>query len=419
MKKIIHVATPEMLSASLVSLGMPVLIYDKEYNIFYSNIVSQQLAGELEIVREITDVGGIDASRDALLSSLAHELRNPLAPIRNTIELLRLKNHNEALTEHINVIDHQFEYMAELITQLLDSTRFVHGKIDLSLEAVDLGNIVEQVVKSTRLLVERIGLTLEVVLPHEHAVILADRVRIEQVMANLLHNAVKFTPKGGIISITLINDGRNVTVSVKDSGVGITKEEMVNIFKPYYQSERMRSENKGLGVGLDLVNKILNLHNGKITVQSEGLNQGSEFVVVLPLLSESTWESSNTVSSVKQLSQTKKVLVVDDNEAAADTMVQLLDALGFEAKALYHPGEVAQYLRQHTVDVAFFDIGMPEMDGYELVKLIRKSGNTKLPIIALSGYGQEDDKRKAKEAGFTSHLTKPAGMNDLRAALAS
>lgn len=408
-----------MLDATLVSLGMPVLIYDKEYKIFYSNIVSQQLASELEIVNEIRSTTTMDAARDALLASLAHELRNPLAPIRNTIELLRLKNHDEALTEHINVIDHQFEYMAELITQLLDSTRFVHGKIDLSLEAVDLGQVVEQVVKSIRLVVERVGLTLQVTLPDAHAIILADRVRIEQVIANLLHNAVKFTPKGGVVSVVVKNDGTHVSVSVKDTGAGITEQEMGNIFKPYYQSERMRTENKGLGVGLDLVSKILNLHNGKITVQSDGLDKGSEFVVVLPLLSESKWESTNTVSSLALLRQAKRVLVVDDNEAAADTMVQLLDALGFEAKALYHPGEVKDYLAQYPVDVAFFDIGMPEMDGYELVRLIRREGNTSLPIIALSGYGQEDDKRKAKEAGFTSHLTKPAGMNDLREALAS
>lgn len=417
MKKIIHVATPEMLSASLVSLGMPVLIYDKEYKIFYSNIVNQQLASELDIVNEIRGTS-LEAARDSLLASLAHELRNPLAPIRNTIELLRLKNHDEALTEYIDIVDHQFEYMAELITQLLDSTRFVHGKIDLSLEAVDIGAVIDQVAKAIHTLVERMGIMLTVNHPGQKAIVLADRVRIEQVMSNLLHNAVKFTPKGGTIAVDIFNDGRHVTVSVKDSGAGITEDEMENIFKPFYQSERMRSENKGLGVGLDLVNKILNLHNGKITVQSEGLNRGSEFTVVLPLLSESKWESSNTVSSSDLLTQTKKVLVVDDNEAAADTMVQLLDALGFEAKAIYHPQDVTGYLNDHVVDVAFFDIGMPEMDGYELVKQVREKWAT-LPIIALSGYGQEDDKRKAKDAGFTSYLTKPAGMNDLRAALAS
>ncbi len=418
MKKIVHVATPEMLSASLVSLGMPVLIYDKEFKIFYSNIVDQQLASELDIVKEIRSTTSVDTARDSLLASLAHELRNPLAPIRNTIELLRIKNHDDALMEYIDVIDHQFEYMSELITQLLDSTRFVHGKIELSLEAVDIGAVIERVVHATRALVDKVGITLTLDLSSEKAVVLADRIRIEQVIANLLHNAVKFTPKGGSIHIKVVNDGRHVAVSVKDNGAGITEEEMGSIFLPFYQSARMRTENKGLGVGLDLVNKILNLHNGKITVKSGGLNQGSEFTVVLPLLSESKWESSNTVSSSELQTQTKKILVVDDNEAAADTMVQLLSALGFDAKAIYHPKEVTDYLSDHEVDVAFFDIGMPEMDGYQLVRQVREKWDT-LPIIALSGYGQEDDKRKAKEAGFTSHLTKPAGMNDLRAALAS
>jgi len=247
-------------------------------------------------------------------------------------------------------------------------------------------------------------------------VIFADPTRIEQALSNLVHNAVKFTPPAGSIWIDLVRSDKEVVLKVKDTGEGINPSEIDHVFELYYQSERTQHSNQGLGIGLLLVHDIVELHGGSVAAKSEGPNKGSEFIITLPITEGAINSSPESMPapSVKK-SAVKKILVVDDNKSAADSLVRLLRALGWEeVSALYSAQSVLSHLEQNKVDTIFLDVGMPDMDGYELVKILRERGYTDLPIIALTGYGLPEDKQRALQAGFSAHLTKPIGTRELR-----
>ncbi len=359
-----------------------------------------------------------DHAKDVFLAQLSHELRNPLAPIKNAIELLMLKNKDPNIGEEIGVVSHQFDHLTKLLSDLLDTARFTSGKIILDMKSTDLTNVIENVVTAITPIVEKSALKFKVEYPKEILWLSIDATRIEQALLNLLYNAIKFTPRGGLIWLKIIREEKMVTIRVKDTGVGITTPEMEYIFEPYYQGERTRDKNSGLGIGLVLVRQVIQLHGGKVEVQSEGKEKGSEFVISLPL-GEHTGEvkEGDIYSSQKNNSAKKKILVVDDNQAAADSLARLLEALGHTACSLYAGKDVLAYLKQNDTDVIFLDVGMPEMNGYELVQLLRKSGYAKVKIVALTGYGLEEDKQKAMDAGFDLHLTKPVGMRELKKVL--
>ena len=289
------------------------------------------------------------------------------------------------------------------------------------MKPTDLTNVIENVVLAITPIVEKSALKFKVEYPKETLWLSIDATRIEQALLNLLYNAIKFTPRGGLIWLKVTREEKLVTIRVKDTGVGITTPEMEYIFEPYYQGERTRDKNSGLGIGLVLVRQVIELHGGKVEVQSEGMEKGSEFVISLPLLlGEHPIETknANAPSSPKiNSSARKKILVVDDNQAAADSLARLLEALGHSAHSLYAGKDVLAFLAQHEVDVVFLDVGMPEMNGYDLVKLLRENGYDKEKIVALTGYGLEEDKQKAKDAGFDSHLTKPVGVRELKEVL--
>lgn len=358
-----------------------------------------------------------DHAKDVFLAQLSHELRNPLAPIKNAIELIMLKNQDPNLSEEIGVVSHQFDHLTKLLSDLLDTTRFTSGKIVLDMKPTDLTNVIENVVTAITPIVEKSALKFKVEYPKEMLWLSIDATRIEQALLNLLYNAIKFTPRGGLIWLKVTREDNMVTIRVKDTGVGITTPEMEYIFEPYYQGERTRDKNSGLGIGLVLVRQVIQLHGGKVEVQSDGMEKGSEFVITLPLFlgehtSEPKDESPSATSNTK-----KKILVVDDNQAAADSLSRLLEALGHTSHSLYAGKDVLDYLKQNDVDVMFLDVGMPEMNGYELVQLLRDSGHTKVKIVALTGYGLEEDKQKAMAAGFDFHLTKPVGIRELKEVL--
>jgi signal transduction histidine kinase/CheY-like chemotaxis protein len=372
----------------------------------------------LENARLYREISRRDLSKDTFLAYLSHELRNPLAPIKSALELLCMKNKDQELLEDIKTINHQFNLMARLLTDLLDKTRFTSGKIKLDMRQTDLTHIVESVARAVRPIVERAHITLRVSYPKEHIVLFADPTRIEQALSNLVHNAVKFTPPGGSITIDLTQSDGEAVLRVKDTGVGISTSEIGHIFELYYQSERTRQGNQGLGLGLLLVHDIVELHGGSVEARSDGPHKGSEFIVRLPIVESSMDAPISTPDSSVGRSAVKKILVVDDNQAAADSLVRLLIALGWEdAHALYDGRSVLPYLKQHKVDTIFLDVGMPDMNGYELVTLLRERGYADLPIIALTGYGLPEDKQKALDAGFSAHLTKPIGTRELREAL--
>jgi signal transduction histidine kinase/ActR/RegA family two-component response regulator len=374
----------------------------------------------LENSRLYHEISRRDISKDAFLAYLSHELRNPLAPIKSTLELVCIKNKGREVLEDIGTITHQFNLMVRLLSDLLDVTRFTSGKIKLDMRQTDLTYIIENITKSIGRIIDQKQITLHVNYPPEHVLLFADPTRIEQALSNLFHNAVKFTPPSGFISVELSKDDGSVIFRIKDTGVGISKSEINHIFEPYYQGERTQEGNRGLGLGLLLVHDIVKLHGGSVEAKSEGPDKGSEFLVTLPVTENSINTAPASVqlpSSVKK-SLAKNILVVDDNQAAADALVRLLFALGWKnASALYDAYSVLPYLKQHEVDVVFLDVGMPDMNGYELVKLLREQGYADLPIIALTGYGLPEDKQKALEAGFSSHLIKPIGTRELREVL--
>ena len=313
--------------------------------------------------------------------------------------------------------------MTYLLNDLLDSTRFMSGKIRIDLKPLLLNEVLSQVVKAVERITKKSGITLRVSYPDEQLLVAADATRIEQALSNILHNAVKFTPRGGSISIGLARRDREVVITVRDTGAGITAEEIGHIFEPYYQSARIQGSNKnGLGIGLLLVHEIMRLHGGKVQAASEGNDKGSEFTLTLPLLKGEPPTQKEIPAALRRKEKKKEgarqILVVDDNEAAADSLVRLLNALGYQAHGLYSAMEVLAYMEKHAPHIILLDVGMPEMNGYELVKRLRREeGYALLPIIALTGYGLEEDIEKSLAAGFTAHLTKPVGIKELQRVL--
>lgn len=358
-----------------------------------------------------------DKAKDMFLASLSHELRNPLAPIRSALELIKIKGLPPEVIEDVTIIEHQFDHMARLLGDLLDVTRFTHAKITVNMSRMEVRRVVERALKAIDPLVRNADITLHFTYPSTALEIEADETRIEQAVTNLISNAIKFTPAGGSIWVDIEkSDDTCVFIKVRDNGAGIDERDMPNIFDMYYQGSHTRdSASTGLGIGLLLVKKIVELHGGEIRATSEGRGKGSEFVMSLPL---ATPAGHNNLAPRKSGDVNgMRILVVDDNIHAADSLVKLLNRVGAKAEALYS-GEETLATSVDKFDVLLLDVGMPRMDGYELVRELRRRGTT-LPIVALTGYGMADDREKAKKAGFSSHLTKPIGLKELTTTIES
>lgn len=350
-----------------------------------------------------------DKAKDHFLASLSHELRNPLAPIRSTLEMIEIKGVPADIREEINVITHQFEHMSTLLQDLLDVSRFSSGKIVLTRTPVDLLEIIVRTLRAAEPLMRRRDLTLETKLPNAQVCINADATRIEQAIMNLLANAAKFTSRGGHVRIALESAGSDAIVTVRDTGSGITPRDLPRIFDMYYQGSGGSEINGGLGIGLPLAKSIIEQHGGTILAESAGAGFGSTFMLRVPL-SNACASPKSTPPPFKQ--QGLRVLIVDDNAPAADSLAKLLNKIGMRASCFYAARDALAY-DTSEYDIILLDIGMPEMDGYELVQKLRERGVTR-PIVALTGYGLADDKRRAQEAGFTAHLTKPVGLKEIR-----
>jgi PAS domain S-box-containing protein len=358
-----------------------------------------------------------DQRKDEFLATLAHELRNPLAPIRSAAELLTLPNlADEQLKWSRQVIYRQVEHMARLLDDLLDVARITRGKLQLRQQPVDLGTIVDTAVEAARPLIttRRHGLTVE--LPPELPTFDADPVRLAQVLSNLLTNAAKYTdPPGRIVLKAQVEDAV-LRISVKDNGIGISPEALADIFKMFSQVQNVdgRTES-GLGIGLALVKGLVELHGGTIEVFSEGAGKGSEFVVTVPCHASSV--TSATVAPARNADDVmlhRKILIADDNEDAASTLGMLLRLAGHEVRTA-HGGQAALTVaRSFEPDIALLDIGMPDLNGYEVARQLRRTDSGKhVRLIALTGWGQDEDKRRAQEAGFDHHLTKPVDPHRL------
>ena len=389
-----------------------------------------RIVGASKVARDITprkraEVALRDADRrkDEFLAILAHELRNPLAPIRNSLHILRLLSEQDADAKQLTeLMERQVNQMVRLIDDLLEVSRITSGKIELRKEAIEIASLVRTAVETSRPLIEAAGHQLVVALPPEPLTLHGDPVRLAQVFANLLNNAAKYTQAGGRIWFTIRREGASATVSVRDTGVGIPSDMLPRVFDLFRQIDRHAGQAQGgLGIGLTLVKSLVELHGGTVNAYSEGNGRGSEFVVHLPLAAEPAYAGSRKSATSSTLALApKRVLVVDDNRDAAESLGMLLTMLGATVHVSYSGEDALKALATHKPSVVLLDIGMPEMDGYEVARRIRELPDFReITLIALTGWGQEKDRRRSRRAGFDFHLTKPANVDALETLLVS
>jgi PAS domain S-box-containing protein len=364
-----------------------------------------------------------DRLKDEFLAMLAHELRNPLAAIRNAHYVMKAPGSDETILPQVREIaERQVDHMARLLDDLLDVARISRGRIELRKEPLDAAALANQTVESIRPLIEARKHELTLSVPAEPAWIEADPTRLEQILNNLLNNAAKYTDRGGRIHLAVECEAGEVAFRVRDTGVGIAPDMLPHIFDPFVQAERrLDRSHGGLGIGLTLVKKLVELHGGSVVARSAGLGCGSEFIVRLPAIAAPggpSEKSSHHAAASRPVS--RRVLVVDDNRDAADSLALLLRLAGQDARVAYDgPAALAQ-AKDSAPDVIFLDIGMPGMDGYEVARRLRQDPASKgLLLIALTGWGQDADRRRSLEAGFDHHLVKPVGAQALHDLLAS
>jgi signal transduction histidine kinase/CheY-like chemotaxis protein len=356
-----------------------------------------------------------DRRKDEFLALLGHELRNPLAAICTASELLTRgqPDRDPDVGWASALIARQTARLARLVDDLLDVARISHGRIQLRCKPIDLTSALSDAIEAARPLIDGRGHHLEVDLPGQPVGLLADRVRIAQVVENLLINAAKYTPAGGEIRLEASRDGDEVAIRVSDTGTGIAPEHLEHIFDPFEQGE---GASEGLGLGLALVRDLVSLHGGSVTASSPGLGSGSEFVVRLPALVDAPVQPPEPSRSELENQTHGRVLVVDDNVDAADSLAALLRLMGRDARAAYDGESALAAIGEFRPELAILDLGMPGMNGYELAARLREcyaAGD--LRLVALSGHAQTQD--AARAAGFDLHLLKPASADDLRKAL--
>lgn len=407
------------------------------------------LMGYVKVARDLTErrqmeqaLRQADQRKDEFLATLAHELRNPLAPIRNTLQILTLTaDGNEMVTSSVDLMTRQVNQLVRLIDDLLDVSRISRGTVQLRPERIDLRAVVEQAVDASRPLYQADGRVLTVELPPTPLYIQGDMTRLIQVVSNLLNNAAKFTNEGGRVWLTLerVDEepnpntvrGRAARTSgpaspayrlrVRDDGIGIATDQLERIFELFAQADATleRSRN-GLGLGLTLVRQLVELHGGRVAAHSEGLGRGSEFTVHLPALAEPPKPQPAADANAKQPTGGRRILVIDDNRDAATTLAMLLKLKGYQSHARYSGREGIVAAESLQPEIVLLDIGMPDLNGYDTCRLIRRQPwGQSMVLIALTGYGLEEDKRLSREAGFDSHLVKPVNLADLLQLLTS
>lgn len=355
-----------------------------------------------------------DRRKDEFLATLAHELRNPLAPIRYAVQLIAQPGVDRSTLQYVHgVIDRQVGHMVRLLEDLLDMSRISYGKLELRKERVDLAVIVNSALEASRPIIEAVGHELVVEMPAERVVLEADPVRLAQVFSNLLNNASKFTTARGRIVFSVRREDGAVSVSVSDNGIGLSQESLHTIFDMFSQVHRGGVQS-GLGIGLALVKGLLDLHGAAIEAASEGPGQGSRFTVRIPLPKTPLEIASPDALPVVHVSQTLKILVIDDVRDIADSISSLLRSMGYDAHTAYGGDEGLVEAEVFRPDVILLDIGMPGRDGHQVCREIRKqTWGGSIYIIAITGWGQESDRRLSREAGFDEHLVKPVDVSKL------
>ena len=374
---------------------------------------------EERLARQAEELAAADRRKDEFLALLGHELRNPLAPLQNGLELLALGGNDQALVTHARqVMERQLRHLVRLVDDLLDVARIRSGKIVLEIERVELAAMIASAVELARPLIDARSHELQVILPPDTLWTNADRIRLPQLLANLLNNASKYTNEGGNIALTVAQLGTDIVVSVRDDGIGMDGEALGNVFELFAQAAGpAHAVQGGLGVGLSLARSIAELHGGVLTAHSEGLGKGSEFVLRLPA-AQAPEVRESAAAPAGEPAFRQRILVVDDNVDAAESLGTMLAYSGHDVRVAHGGVEALSTAREFVPNVMILDLGMPEMDGYAVARAVRSDPRfASTRLIALSGYGQPDDRRRTADVGFDEHLVKPVEHDVLNAAL--
>jgi signal transduction histidine kinase len=375
--------------------------------------ITQRLLAEQDMRRLNEELAQANRRKTEFLATLAHELRNPLAPLSNGLHLMRMASTKPDLLDKTRqMMERQIQHMVHLVDDLLDVARISTGKVELRRQKMDLKDVVATAVETSASLIDSASHKLTVEVPSRPLPMDADPTRIAQVVSNLLNNAAKYTPQGGRIALKVRVEHGQAVLSVSDTGVGIAADALDKVFEMFAQIPSAGKPQGGLGIGLSLVQSLVALHGGRVSATSPGPGQGSTFTVRLPLLSTETEVPSRmTQPASSSAADQLQVLIVDDNTDAAESLGVLLDIEGHAAHIAHTGAEALQVAQAQPLDVVFLDIGLPDMTGYDVAKRLRLLPNLeKTLLVALTGWGTQDDRQRTREAGFDRHLTKPAEL---------
>jgi PAS domain S-box-containing protein len=377
--------------------------------VYFRDVTVQKLADD-EQRKMAADLAEADRRKNEFLATLAHELRNPLAPIRTGVQILRLAGDVPSVVEDAReMMDRQLGQMVRLIDDLMDISRITSGKVELRKERVALTTVVNSAIETSRPLIASMGHQLEVTFPTQHLAVDADVTRLSQVFMNLLNNAAKYSEHGSRIHLSVTRDGDDVVVSVKDHGIGIAADQLPTIFDMFAQVDRSLERSQGgLGIGLTLVKRLVEMHGGTVVARSEGPNLGAELIVRLPLVVEEHVSDAVDRDDNPPIRSSLRILIVDDNEDGADTLASMLEYLGNDIRVAYDGEAAVAASAEFRPDVVLLDIGLPKLNGYDACRRIRlQPGGEALVIIAQTGWGQLTDRELSREAGFDHHMVKP------------
>jgi signal transduction histidine kinase len=383
--------------------------------------MAQMASIALENSRLYNEIRTSDARKDEFLATLAHELRNPLAPISNSLQVLRADTDQAKLTDSRAVIERQVAQLVHLVDDLLDVSRVSRGKLELRRRRVLLPDVLRAAVETSQPAIDAYQHTLQIRQPDDPVWLDADVTRLAQVFSNLLNNSAKYMEPGGTIVVEASADAEFVVVAVRDTGIGIAPEVLPHIFDMFVQADRsLERAHGGLGIGLTLVRRLVDLHNGTVTASSAGLGKGSEFVVRLPrAVGADIADTPPTPSANIGSLPVRRILVVDDNKDAVESLALLLSIVGQSVATARDGLEALAQVEQFGPEVVVLDIGLPGLNGYEVARRIRAMDHSTPPVlVALTGWGQDEDRRRTVEAGFDHHLVKPVDFDALKALLA-
>jgi PAS domain S-box-containing protein len=373
--------------------------------------------------RRVEELQLADRHKNEFLAMLAHELRNPLAPIRNGIELLKIARGSQEIHETTRMMERQVVHLVRLVDDLLDVSRIITGKIHLEIETVDVNVFLERAIEEIQPAIDAGGHELMLSRPARPVIVEGDYVRLAQVVSNLLSNAAKYTDKPSQIWLSVEATESESIIRIRDNGIGMTSEELSRVFRLFEQADTSFERSRGgLGIGLTLVKKIVEMHGGSIVAVSAGRKQGSEFTIRLPLSTASPAHAKTVELTARAASSTslRRILVVDDNVDAAQSVARLLQRWGHDVQTAFNGPNAIERAQAFRPQIVLLDIGMPGMSGYDVAKRLRAQPEFEgLVITALTGYGQAEDRRRSKEAGFNHHLTKPPDPVCLAALLES